>query len=63
MVGTGAYDSVPQACEATLRVTEEILPRPAWQQFYDALYAEYRQVYPALRERFHQLTRLAERTA
>ncbi|MCS7015340.1 MAG: xylulokinase [Gemmatales bacterium] len=59
MVGTGAYASVPEACDATIRVTEEIAPCPQRQAFYNRCYATYRQLYPALRHLFPELSRLS----
>ncbi|MCS7166390.1 MAG: xylulokinase [Gemmatales bacterium] len=58
MVGTGAYASVPEACDAVIRVTEEISPCPERKAFYERCYATYRQLYPALRHLFPQLARL-----
>jgi xylulokinase len=60
MVGTGAYRSVPEACDATIRVTEEIAPRPALVAFYERCYQEYRQLYPALVASFPRLAQLAQ---
>lgn len=60
MVGTGAYRSVAEACDATIRVIEEIAPQPASKAFYDRCYEEYRRLYPALRELFPRLAQLAQ---
>jgi xylulokinase len=59
MVGTGAYSSVPEACDATIRVTEEIAPVPERKSFYEQCYKVYRQLYPAMRPIFPQLSQLA----
>ncbi|GBD35207.1 Xylulose kinase [bacterium HR36] len=58
MVGTGVYGSVPEACDATIRVTEELVPCPQRKAFYDRCYAVYRQLYPALHALFPQLSQL-----
>jgi xylulokinase len=58
MVGTGAYASVPEACAATIRVVEEIAPCKANVARYNRLYAEYRQLYPALSSHFNRIARL-----
>jgi xylulokinase len=49
MVGTGAYRSVPEACEATIRVTEERQPDSIQKQEYEAVYQRYRKLYPTLK--------------
>jgi xylulokinase len=51
MVGTGAFETVPQACEA-IKVTEEILPNDAHRPSYDRAYATYRKLYSRLKEEF-----------
>jgi xylulokinase len=55
MVGTGAYQSVPEACLATIRVTEELPPNPDAQRQYDPIYQEYHRLYSVLAETFHRL--------
>lgn len=59
MVGTRAYRSVPEACSATIKVTEELHPDKKAQQKYDKWYAEYRKLYPLLAETCHRLNSLA----
>jgi xylulokinase len=54
MVGTGAFASVPEACAATLRITETIDPRPSEIDRYADAYAAYIALYPALRTSFHR---------
>ncbi len=58
MVGTGAYQSVPEACAATIKVTEELAPNDANRQTYDGLYAEYQRLYPALKDEFRRIGKL-----
>jgi xylulokinase len=48
MVGTGEFATVPEACAATVRIVETLLP----QQSYDDRYRVYRRLYPALRPLF-----------
>ncbi len=58
-VGTGAFSTVPEACDATIRVVETIAAETSARVFYDRAYAVYRGLYPALRETFHELSELA----
>lgn len=55
MVGTGAYRSVPEACAAAIRVTEELQPEREIQDRYEKPYGEYRRLYPLLAETFGRL--------
>jgi xylulokinase len=55
MVGTGAYRTVPEACAAAIRVTEELQPEQETQDRYEKLYGEYRRLYPLLLETFQRL--------
>jgi xylulokinase len=47
-VGVGVWDSVAEACGATVRVAETIEPKDAVAM--DEAYQRFRRVYPALRE-------------
>ncbi len=49
MVGTGEYTSVPDACAATIRESDCVLPRAAESALYANGHAVYRELYPALR--------------
>ncbi len=53
-VGTGAYRTVGDAVDATIRTGEEYEPGPSTSLYEDA-YTIYRTLYPALRDAFHQL--------
>jgi xylulokinase len=55
MVGTGAYRTVPEACQATIRVTEERQPARLLAKKYDAHYDLYRGLYPAMAETCHRI--------
>lgn len=50
MVGTGAYRSVPEACAATIRLTEERLPDAVQKKEYESIYERYRKLYPTLKQ-------------
>jgi xylulokinase len=58
MVGTGAYKSVPEACAATIKTTEELSPDEANRKVYDRIYAEYQRLYPALKDEFRRIAEL-----
>ena len=49
MVGTGEYDSVPEACAATIREADSVEPRAAEAALYKRGHEVYRALYPALR--------------
>jgi len=51
-VGTGHYASLAEASAATLTSVATATPDPARQRAYAAAYAEFRALYPPLRERF-----------
>jgi len=55
MVGTGAYRSVPEACEATIRVTEERQPADASRKKYDACYDLYKSLYATMAQTCHRI--------
>jgi xylulokinase len=49
MVATGTYSSVPEACRATIREVDSLMPRPHESQLYLRGHEVYRALYPALR--------------
>ncbi len=49
MVGTGEFATVPEACAATIREAERLLPRPTESAIYASGYETYQALYPALR--------------
>jgi len=51
-VGTGVYSSVPEACEATIRIESHIEPIAANQPLYDEFYGVYHSLYAALKPAF-----------
>lgn len=57
-VGAGLYESVEQACRAAIVVTERTAPIPANQVVYERFYALYDSLYPALKDRFSEVSGL-----
>ncbi len=51
-IGTGIFASVQEACERTVHLGREMLPRIEYRETYDRLYHRYRALYPALQEHF-----------
>jgi xylulokinase len=49
MVGTGAYKNVPEACAASIKVTEEIAPQVEEVKRYQGIYEQYQKLYGALK--------------
>ncbi|CAG0930323.1 xylulokinase [Thermoflexales bacterium] len=54
-VGGGAYRSVAEAVNATVKVTERTTPLAANVETYAKVYPAYRGLYPALKDTFHSL--------
>jgi xylulokinase len=54
-VGAGAYRSVEEAVNATVKITDHTAPITANVKEYETLYPAYRGLYPALKETFHSL--------
>lgn len=52
-VGAGAWKSVEEACDRTVRVAQRVAPDAASAATMNRRYAEYRKLYPALKESFH----------
>src|SRR5262249_46456667 len=57
-VGTGGFSSVPEACDATIRVVDSTQLDPKVKPFYDRAFAVYRPLYIDLRKSFHTISRL-----
>jgi len=51
-VGTGVWDSVAEACRATIQVTDHCPPNAANTQVYNRYYPIYRSLYGSLKEHF-----------
>jgi xylulokinase len=58
-VGTGTFKSVPEACDATIKVVHRVPVDPRAQGLYARAYPIYRKLYQDLKETFHQMARLA----
>ncbi len=54
-VGTGLWNSVPEACEATIQLATRTTPNAQHRAAYERTYALYRQLYPTLKPIFEQL--------
>ena len=57
-VGTGGFASVPEACDATIRLADQTRVDPSAKVFYDRGYAIYRQLYKDLRVSFGAISDL-----
>jgi xylulokinase len=57
-VGTGAYASVPEACDATIRVVESVSVDPRTKAFYERAYGIYGQLYRDLKKSFKDISAL-----
>ncbi len=49
-VGTGVWQTVPDACAHTVQLASETEPDPQQSEIYQAVYQRYRRLYPALSE-------------
>ena len=57
-VGTGLYNSVPEACDAVIGFAETCAPAEANTAQYLKYYEVYRNLYPALKDSFSQLRKV-----
>ncbi len=57
-VGTGAFQSVAEACKAAISVTRTVKPDAKAKRLYARHYAEYRRLYPALKDEFAEIAKL-----
>lgn len=55
-VGTGVYGSIPEACDAIIRVVERTAPNAANAKEYNEYYEVYRNLYPSIRSACHTLS-------
>ncbi len=56
-VGTGVYNSIPEACDAIISVAERTEPNNARAKEYDDYYEVYRSLYPSIRDACHTLSK------
>jgi len=54
-VGVGAWADVDAACNSVVEITHRHHPVPEASSRYDLQYAQYRRLYPALKDIFHGL--------
>jgi xylulokinase len=52
-VGAGIWPDGETACDATVQITGSTRPQPEQVEAYNSAYAQYRQLYPALKPIFH----------
>jgi xylulokinase len=58
MVGAGAFSSVPEACDATIRLVDRTKVEPDIKAFHDRAYVLYKKLYQDLRESFAAISDL-----
>lgn len=56
MVGSGRFGSVEEACRAAIIERARVEPDPEWQARYDADYRVFQKLYPALEDRFPEMS-------
>ena len=56
MVGSGRFGSVAEACRTAIQECERVEPDPDWRSRYDADYPIFQRLYPALKERFPEMS-------
>ncbi len=57
-VGTGVYNSLPEACDSVIKVTARIEPNQESVKQYNDYYQVYHELYPNVQESCHRLTKL-----
>jgi xylulokinase len=57
-VGAGAWKSVAESCNATVRTLASTSPNPVQVSIYDEYYQQYTALYPALKTNFGNIARL-----
>ena len=57
-VGTGIFKDIRQACSQAISITRTIKPRPSARRLYAKYYRQYKRLYPALKEEFHNIAQL-----
>jgi xylulokinase len=59
-VGAGSFESVPAACQATIRIVSSTQPGP-FARLYREYYPRYQALYPALAEEFKRIAEVVDR--
>ena len=57
-VGTGRFENIREACKAAIKITRTVKPNAKTKKLYAQYYAEYRRLYPALKDEFARIARL-----
>lgn len=57
-VGTGAYSSIVEACQETIKVDKTITPNAKTKRTYDAAYPLYQKLYRSLKDDFRTMSEL-----
>jgi len=57
-VGAGEFNSVREACAATIRVVQETSPNQTARRTYDRAFPVYQQLYPSLKDDFKSIATL-----
>ncbi len=55
MVACGAYESVAQACEKLVQVSDTVVPDPEIAARYEARYQQFKKIYPAVKTLFLEI--------
>ncbi len=55
MVACGAYDSVAQACEKLVAISDTVMPDPSIAARYEQRYQQFKRIYPACKDLFGAL--------
>jgi xylulokinase len=58
MVGAGAFSTVPEACDATIRLVDHTKVEPQVKAFHDRGYRIYKKLYQDLRETYVEISEL-----
>ena len=61
--GTGVYSSIEDACDAIIKVKSSAKPVEENVEKYNQYYSIYRSLYPALKDRFGDLSKIVEKHA
>ncbi len=60
-VGTGVYNSIPEACDAIISVVERTQPNEARAKEYNDYYEVFRSLYPKIQDSCHSLSQLVSK--
>lgn len=55
MVACGAYETVPAACDAIVRVASRVSPEPELAARYEKRYRQFQKIYPACKQLFAEI--------